>query len=39
MNAQESLAQHFGLMYQVAAANLEGMTQKHSLTQPTPGGR
>jgi uncharacterized damage-inducible protein DinB len=38
MNAQKSLAQHFGLMYQVSAANLEGMTQEQSLAQPSPGG-
>ena len=25
MNAQELLAQHFGLMYQLMAVNLEGM--------------
>lgn len=38
MSAQKSLAQHFGLMYQVTAANLEGMTQQHSLAQPSRGG-
>lgn len=38
MDARKSLAQHFGLMYQVAAANLEGMTHEHSLAQPSRGG-
>jgi uncharacterized damage-inducible protein DinB len=38
MDARKSLAQHFGLMYQVMAANLEGMTPDHSLAQPSPGG-
>lgn len=38
MKPQELLAQHLGLMYQVAGANLNGMTQEHSLAQPAPGG-
>jgi len=38
MKAQEALAQQFGLMYQTAAANLEGMTHEQSLAQPSPGG-
>jgi|SRR5262245_12483708 len=38
MKAQASLAQHFGHMYKVAGANLEGMTQEQSLAQPSPGG-
>ena len=38
MSAQKSLAQHFGLMYQVAAANLAGMTHDHSLARPSRGG-
>ena len=38
MKVQEVLAQQFGLVYQVTAANLEGMTQQHSLAQPSPGG-
>ena len=38
MRVQDSLAQHFGLMFQIAAANLEGMTREQSLAQPSPGG-
>lgn len=38
MKQQESLVQHFGMMYQVAGANLKGMTQEHSLAQPAQGG-
>jgi uncharacterized damage-inducible protein DinB len=38
MNMQDAIAQHFGLMYTVAAANLEGMTHEQSLAQPSPGG-
>lgn len=38
MKQQESLSQHFGLMYQSAGANLNGMTQEHSLAQPESGG-
>ena len=38
MKMQEAIAQHFGLIYTVAAANLEGLTQEQSLAQPSPGG-
>jgi uncharacterized damage-inducible protein DinB len=38
MKTQESLGQHFGLMYQVAAANVDGITHEKSLAQPAPGG-
>jgi len=38
MKTQDTLGQHFGLMYQVAAANLQGITQEQSLAQPAPGG-
>jgi uncharacterized damage-inducible protein DinB len=38
MKMQDMLAQQFGMMYQVAGLNLEGMTQEHSLKQPAPGG-
>ncbi len=38
MKTQEGIAQHFGLMYRVAGANLEGMTHEQSLAQPSPGG-
>ena len=38
MKVQEALAQQYGIMYQVTAANLAGMTQQHSLAQPSPGG-
>jgi len=38
MKVQEAMAQHFGLMYTVAAANLEGLTPEQSLAQPSPGG-
>jgi len=38
MKTQEAVAQHFGLMYQTAAANLDGLTQDQSLMQPSPGG-
>ncbi len=38
MNMQDAIAQHFELMYTVAAANLEGMTHEQSLAQPSPGG-
>jgi uncharacterized damage-inducible protein DinB len=38
MNMQEAVAQHFRLMYQTAASNLEGLTQEQSLVQPSPGG-
>ncbi len=32
------LAREFELMYGIAGMNLEGMTQEHSLVQPSPGG-
>jgi uncharacterized damage-inducible protein DinB len=35
---QEAIAQHYGFMYTVAAANLEGLTQEQSLAQPPTGG-
>lgn len=38
MSMQETVAQHFRLMYQTAAANLDGLTQEQSLMQPSPGG-
>ncbi|MGE5179748.1 MAG: DinB family protein [Bacteroidota bacterium] len=38
MKQQESLSQHFGLMYQTASANLSGVTHEQSLAQPAPGG-
>lgn len=38
MKQQESLSQHFGLMYQTAGANLSGVTHEQSLAQPAPGG-
>jgi len=38
MTQQQALAQHFGFMYQVAAANLDSMTPEQSLAQPAPGG-
>ncbi len=38
MKAQETLGQHFGLMYQVAVSNLEGITHELSMVQPAPGG-
>lgn len=38
MNMQESIAQHFQYMYQTAAANMNGLTQEQSLTQPPRGG-
>jgi len=38
MKTQEIVAQHFRLMYQTAAANLDGLTQEQSLIQPSPGG-
>lgn len=37
MKQQESLAQHFGIIYQVAAKNTDGMNQEHSLAQPSGG--
>jgi uncharacterized damage-inducible protein DinB len=38
MNTQEAVAQHFRLMYQTAAANLDRLTHEQSLVQPSPGG-
>ncbi|HET9252827.1 MAG TPA: DinB family protein [Candidatus Eisenbacteria bacterium] len=38
MKAQQALAQQFGFMYRVTAANLEGMTREQSLVQPPRGG-
>jgi uncharacterized damage-inducible protein DinB len=38
MNAKEAIAQQFGLMYRLAATNLEGITPEQSLAQPSPGG-
>jgi len=38
MKTQEAVAQHFGLMYQVSASNLDGLTHEQSLAQPSPGG-
>ncbi len=38
MKIQETLANQFGLMYQTAAANLDGLTHEQSLAQPTLGG-
>src|SRR2546427_452398 len=38
VNMQEAVAQHFRLMYQTAAANLNGLTHDQSLMQPSPGG-
>jgi len=38
MNGKEAIAQQFGLMYKIAATNLEGMTLEQSLAQPSPGG-
>jgi len=38
VNMQEAVAQHFRLMYQTAAANLNVLTHDQSLMQPSPGG-
>lgn len=38
MNAQNAVAKHFELIYQVAALNLDGITPEQSLAQPSPGG-
>jgi len=38
MNTKKGIAQHFELMYKVAAANLDGITPEQSLAQPSPGG-
>lgn len=38
MNLPQALAQQFGFMYRVTAANLNGMTQQHSLEKASEGG-
>jgi uncharacterized damage-inducible protein DinB len=38
MKLQDALGHHFRLMYQVAAANVEGITPEQSLAQPAGGG-
>jgi uncharacterized damage-inducible protein DinB len=38
MKPQEIVAMQFGLMYQTAAANLDGLTHEQSLEQPPQGG-
>jgi uncharacterized damage-inducible protein DinB len=38
MNAQNAVAKHFELMYQIAGVNLDGITPEQSLAQPSPGG-
>jgi len=38
MSTQELMAQNFGMMYQTAAANLDGLTHEQSLVQPSHGG-
>ena len=38
MKTQQAIAHHFGLIYQVATANLDGMTHEQSLAQPSRGG-
>jgi uncharacterized damage-inducible protein DinB len=38
MNVKQAIAQQFGLIYQTAAANLEGMTPEQSVAQPPAGG-
>jgi len=38
MKTQKAIAQHFQLMYQTAALNLDGLTPEQSLAQPSPGG-
>ena len=38
MKTQKAIAQHFQLMYQTAALNLNGLTPEQSLAQPSPGG-
>jgi uncharacterized damage-inducible protein DinB len=37
MGLKENLAMQFGLVYQTAAANVEGMTSEQSLAQPVQG--
>lgn len=38
MTSQALLERHFAMLYDTAAANLDGMTHEHSLAQPAPGG-
>jgi hypothetical protein len=38
MKIQQTMAQQFGLMYKVVTGNLDGMTRRHSLGLPSPGG-
>jgi uncharacterized damage-inducible protein DinB len=38
MKPQESLSQHFGLMYYTVDANVKGITHQQSLAQPDHGG-
>jgi uncharacterized damage-inducible protein DinB len=38
MSVQQSLAQQFGIMYGVAASNVNGLTHEQSLVQPSHGG-
>ena len=37
-DARDVLVQQFGLVYDIAARNLEGMTHEQSLAQPRPSG-
>ena len=38
MNAKDSLALQYGMMYGIVGMNVGGMTQEHSLAQPPSGG-
>jgi len=38
MKGQELIAHQYDVVYQMIAANLEGMTAEQSLAQPSPGG-
>lgn len=38
MRLQDSVAKQFDFVYKLIAANTAGMTQEHSLAQPSPGG-
>ena len=38
MNLKSMINQHFEMIYQIAGANLEGITHEQSLAQPEPGG-
>jgi len=38
MTTRDLLVQQFGMIYDIAARNLEGMTHEHSLVQPRPTG-